>query len=97
MLSELGHDVLTVQSAGQANQKIPDDRVLAYATRRSRSVLTVNRSDFIKLHKQNANHAGIIVCTEDMNRTALSSRIHAAISQEKSLKRLLIRINRPSL
>jgi Domain of unknown function (DUF5615) len=28
----LGHDVLTVQEAGNANQKIPDDRVLAYVT-----------------------------------------------------------------
>ena len=97
MLIELGHDVLTVQEAGQANQQIPDDQVLAYATRQNRAVLTVNRSDVIKLHKQNADHAGIIVCTEDMNRARLSNRIHAAISKETSLEGQLIRVNRPSL
>jgi hypothetical protein len=31
-LRRLGHDVLTSYEAGQANQKIPDDQVLAYAT-----------------------------------------------------------------
>lgn len=28
-LRDLGHDVLTVQEAGKANLKIPDDEVLA--------------------------------------------------------------------
>lgn len=32
-LRDLGHDVLTVQEAGNANLKIPDDRVLAFATK----------------------------------------------------------------
>lgn len=31
-LRNLGHDVLTVQEAGKANLKIPDDEVLAFAT-----------------------------------------------------------------
>jgi predicted nuclease of predicted toxin-antitoxin system len=42
----LGHDVLTVQEAGNANQKIPDDQVLAYATANNRAVLTINRHQF---------------------------------------------------
>ncbi len=29
-LRRLGHDVLTVQEAGKANQEIPDDEVLAF-------------------------------------------------------------------
>ena len=33
ILRNLGHDVLTVQEAGKANQKIPDDEVLAFAAR----------------------------------------------------------------
>jgi predicted nuclease of predicted toxin-antitoxin system len=94
LLRELDHDVLTVQ---EANQRIPDDEVLAYATRLGRAVLTVNRADFIKLHKQSSNHSGIIVCTENLNRKQLADRIHDAISSESTLAGKLIRINRPSV
>ncbi len=36
-LRNFGHDVLTVQEAGNANQEIPDDEVLAFATKNQRS------------------------------------------------------------
>lgn len=39
-LCRLGHDVLTVQAAGNANLKIPDDLVLEFATTNDRVVLT---------------------------------------------------------
>ena len=91
----LGHDVLTVQAAGQANQRIPDDQVLAFAASQNRAVLTVNRSNFIRLHQSVPNHAGIIVCTENLNRQQLAQSIHDAIVAEKSLSGKLIRINRP--
>jgi predicted nuclease of predicted toxin-antitoxin system len=97
LLRDLGHDVLTVQEAGQANQRIPDDQVLAFATAQERAVLTVNRGDFIRLHLQNPDHAGIIVCTEDIDRARLASRIHAAVSAEEMLAGKLIRVNRPNL
>jgi len=35
----LRHDVLTVQEAGNANQKIPDRTVLAFATQENRALL----------------------------------------------------------
>ncbi|MEB3310044.1 MAG: DUF5615 family PIN-like protein [Snowella sp.] len=41
-LRNLGHDVLTSYEAGNANQRIPDDRVLAEATMDNRCVLTFN-------------------------------------------------------
>jgi hypothetical protein len=50
LLVDLGHNVLTAQSAGQAHQRIPDDQVLAFATSQNRTVLTINRGDFIRLH-----------------------------------------------
>lgn len=50
-LRDLGHDVLTVQEAGLANQRIPDDEVLAFATEIDRAVITQNRKDFIQLHR----------------------------------------------
>jgi predicted nuclease of predicted toxin-antitoxin system len=95
-LRELGHDVLTVQEAGQASQRIPDDEVLAFATEKDRVVVTQNRRDFIQLHRLQPNHAGIIVCSDDRNWDALALRIHAAIVEEESLQGKLIRIVRPS-
>jgi Domain of unknown function (DUF5615) len=90
-LRDLGHDVLTVQEAGQANQRIPDDQVLAFATIQERAVLTVNRGDL-----QNPDHAGIIVCTEDIDRARLATRIHSAITLVPTLVGQLIRVNRPN-
>jgi predicted nuclease of predicted toxin-antitoxin system len=96
LLRELGHDVLTVQEAGQGNQRIPDEAVLAFAISQNRAVLTVNRADFIRLHKQDSGHAGIIVCTEDVDRQRLVQRIHAAIVVTETLAMQLIRVNRPN-
>ena len=45
-LRRAGHDVLTSAEAGNANRRIPDDQVLAYATQELRAVLTLNRRDF---------------------------------------------------
>ncbi|WP_325052189.1 DUF5615 family PIN-like protein [Dulcicalothrix desertica] len=46
-LRAFGYDVLTAKEAGNANQKIPDENVLAYAISKERTVLTRNRRDFI--------------------------------------------------
>lgn len=92
----LGHDVLTVQEAGQANQKIPDPDVLAFATADNRTVITQNRKDFIRLHNLQPKHAGIIVCTNDRDWQALANRIDAAIRDEETLQGKLIRIVRPA-
>jgi predicted nuclease of predicted toxin-antitoxin system len=64
VLRTMGHDVLTVQEAGNANLGIPDDDVLAYAVLHSRAVVTLNRQDFIRLHKSSSDHFGIIVLYE---------------------------------
>jgi predicted nuclease of predicted toxin-antitoxin system len=66
-LRALGHDVVTVQEAGKANQKIPDSDVLAFATLENRAVLTQNRKDFFRLHRTQSDHAGIVACTNDRN------------------------------
>ena len=96
LLGSLGHDVLAVQEAGQANQRIPDEQVLAFATSQNRAVLTVNRADFIRLHRQSTGHAGIIVCTEDPDRQQLADRIHATILTEGKLAGKLLRVSRPN-
>jgi predicted nuclease of predicted toxin-antitoxin system len=51
-LRSLGYDVLTALEAGQANQRIADADVLAFAASLDRAILTVNRRDFIRLHHQ---------------------------------------------
>jgi predicted nuclease of predicted toxin-antitoxin system len=95
-LRRLGHDVLTVQEAGKANQEIPDDEVLAFASADNRAVLTINRRDFIRLHRQNQNHSGVIVCTADLDFARQARGIHEAIATLSSLANQLIRVNRPA-
>lgn len=95
-LRTLGHDVLTVQEAGKANQRILDSDVLAFATVEQRALLTQNRKDFFKLHRLQPNHAGVIACTNDRDWEALASRVHQAIAVEDFLQGKLIRIVRPT-
>lgn len=95
-LRRLGHDVRTTQEAGRAGQKTPDEAVLADAIIENRTVLTHNRKDFIYLHRVQPNHAGIIVCTADLDFTGLASRIDEAIKSQVQLVGQLIRISRPA-
>lgn len=94
-LRALGHDVLTVAEAGNAGQRIPDEAVLAYATQAERAVLTINRRDFVRLHRQGIDHAGIIVCTQDADAGGQAQRIHAAVTAADELTNALLRIVRP--
>lgn len=91
----MGHDVLTVQEAGKAKQGIPDEEVLAFATSQEDSVLTINRDDFIRLHRCNDNHCGIIVFTNNRNWEQFAARINEAVTAEKCLKGKLILVVRP--
>jgi predicted nuclease of predicted toxin-antitoxin system len=95
-LRPLGHDILTVQEAGNAGLGIHDEDVLAFAVSNERAVLTLNRGDFIRLHREQPNHAGIIICTQDNNWERQATRINEAISAEEILTGKLIRVNRPS-
>ena len=94
-LRRLGHDVRTVQEAGQANRKTPDSDVLSFAAADNRAVLTYNRRNFIRLHQQAQGHAGIIVCTRDVDAVALAVRIDEAVAHLPTLDDRLIRIARP--
>jgi uncharacterized pyridoxamine 5'-phosphate oxidase family protein len=94
-LRELGHDVLTAAEAGNANQRVSDDKVLHFATQEKRVLLTFNRKDFFKLHKLVNQHAGIVACTYDANYSALANRINASC-KDTLLDNQLVRIYRPS-
>lgn len=94
-LRELGHDVMTTTEAGRHDQALSDEDVLAFAISEARAVLTLNRRHFIRLHAQQPEHRGIIVCTFDADFSDQADRLHQAIASEPSLDRQLIRVNRP--
>jgi predicted nuclease of predicted toxin-antitoxin system len=97
LLRAFGHDILTASEAGNANLRIPDESVLDFAASNERAVLTRNRRDFIRLHRLQPDHAGIIICTENPNLEQLATLINEVISAEESLKAKLIRVNRPAV
>jgi predicted nuclease of predicted toxin-antitoxin system len=96
LLREMGHDVLTVQEAGKGNLGIPDEEVLAFTISENRSVLTINRYDFIRLHRADSQHYGIIVCTNDPDRPRMASRLNEVIVDRESLQGNLIRVVCPA-
>ena len=95
-LRRLGHDVLTVLEAGKAEQAISDLEVLSFATGLGRTVLTLNRKHFIRLHIEQPAHAGIIICTYDPDFVAQAMRIHEVIASYEQLNGQLLRVNRPA-
>ena len=94
-LRRLGHDVLTIQETGRAGQAMPDEAVLAFARDAGRTLLTLNRKHFIRLHRERPAHAGIVVCTLDADFISLARRLHEAIAGNDGLAGRLIRVNRP--
>jgi len=96
LLREMGHDILTVQEAGKGNLGIPDEDVLSFAVADNRSVVTLNRDDFIRLHRADSQHCGIVVCTNDPDRARMASRLNDAIVDRVDLQGNLIRVVRPA-
>lgn len=76
-LRQLGYDVLTSYEAGQANQGIPDEDVLTFATQNERAVITLNRDDLITLHSSGISHNGIIICKTDRDYVGQTQTLHA--------------------
>ncbi|OKH44754.1 hypothetical protein NIES2101_27815 [Calothrix sp. HK-06] len=94
ILRQKGHNVLTSYEAGQANQGIPDEQVLIFATQQNRVVITLNRDDFISLHRSNINHAGIIICKDDRDYVGQANTLDAYLKENTNLSNRLIRIKK---
>jgi len=90
----MGHDVLTTHDVGKSNQGIEDNAVLRFAIETNRSALTINRRDFMQLHRANSRHTGIIVCTENRDFAAFAKCIDAAIQEAGNLANQLVRVVR---
>ena len=93
-LRKLGHDVLTIQEAGKSDQALSDGEVLAFAKRENRAVLTLNRLHFIRLHREQPDHSGIIICKFDPDFVSQGERIDKAIADNLPLAGKLVRVNR---
>lgn len=91
-LRRLGHDVLTAQEDGR--RATPDTDILARAHSLGRAVLTHNRRDFERLHRQGAEHSGIVSATHDTGFPALACRIDKELAA-CSPGRWCVRVNRP--
>jgi predicted nuclease of predicted toxin-antitoxin system len=97
ILRQLGHDVLTIQQTGKSGEGVEDSEVFAAAIVERRAVVTLNRSDFKRLHRTNQQHHGVIICTVDGDFQRQAQRIHDAIKDLASLDGQLIRVYRPDL
>jgi len=86
-LRRLEHDVLTIQEAGKAEQSVPDEEVLAFASIQGRAVLTLNRKHFIRLHRVQPKHA------RSNRRLALSLGLRLALLFAHSIRTLLLKPN----
>lgn len=93
-LRRLGHDVVTFADINKAHQAMPDQSVLHAAAADGRAVATLNRRHFIRLHAENPSHAGIIVCTFDLDFEGQAQRIDDALRGPDVLAGGLFRVQR---
>ena len=94
-LRRLGHNVVTLEELGNADQRLSDDAVLVLATEQDRAVLTINRRHFVRLHQEQQEHAGIVVWSLDLDFVGQAERIADALEVEEAVAGKLFRINRP--
>jgi hypothetical protein len=66
-----------------------------FAIRDVRAVLTLNRRDFLQLHRDLPAHAGLVLCTVDLDFVGQALRIHEAVSAAPDLRGQVLRVNRP--
>ncbi len=98
LLRAAGHDVLTSYEAGQANQRIPDDQVLRYATAAQRILITENRQDFIDLHGVTLDHPGIIIFKSDRDYTGkIQAMTDFLTIDSQPLENRLLRIRKQNM
>src|SRR6266700_1342640 len=93
-LRRLGHDVLTVLETGNAGQSWSDESVLDFAIKESRTLLTMNRRHFRRLHDANSAHAGIVLCKVDLDFLGQAILIHDVVLATDDCRGKLLVVNR---
>ncbi|MEM8959868.1 MAG: DUF5615 family PIN-like protein [Acidobacteriota bacterium] len=94
-LRRLGHDVQTLAELGKADLGVDDATVLSLAHEQKRAVLTLNRKDFLRLHRTSQVHSGLVVCSLDIDFVGQAGRISEAVSPHVQDAGWLLRIRRP--
>jgi predicted nuclease of predicted toxin-antitoxin system len=95
-LRRLGHDVLTIADVGRSGQAWADAEVLAFARDGGRALISLDRRDFMRLHRDGMPHAGLVLCTLDLDFLGQARRIHEAVAAAGELSGAVLRVNRPS-
>lgn len=91
-----GHDVTSVRER-PSWRSMPDAEVLASASEEGRAVVTHNKWDFLKLHKESqGSHAGIVACSTDDDFARLARGVHEAVSGCPDLRGQVLRVDRPA-
>jgi hypothetical protein len=57
--------------------------------------VTLNRKDFLRLHREVPVHAGIVVCTFDLDFARQARRIDEALRDFGDPRGKVLRVNRP--
>jgi nucleoside-diphosphate-sugar epimerase len=89
-----GHDVVTLVRS-LLGSGVSDAEILARARIEQRIVVTLDRRDFFRLHREQPEHEGIVACTFDPDFVGQARRIHDALPPEGVLHGILLRVNRP--
>ena len=87
---------LPSRKPARRNKPGPTKTCLSLLLRDERSLLTLNRKHFVRLHAQRTDHAGIIVCTFDPDFARQAQRIDVEIGAKSDLRGQLIHVNRPA-
>lgn len=89
-----GHDVVALV-ASSLGSGASDGAIVAMARVEQRAVVTLDRRDFFRLHREQPDHQGIIACTFDPDFAGHAVRIHEALPAGRDLRGVLLRVNRP--
>jgi hypothetical protein len=68
---------------------------LSSRARKAGQLLTLNRKDFLRLHNESSRHAGMVLCTFDLDFEDQAQRIHDAVAVFDLLAGRLVRVNKP--
>jgi predicted nuclease of predicted toxin-antitoxin system len=87
---------MTIQETGHDGESLSDEAVLSFAAAEERTLVTLNRRHFVRLHAVHPVHAGIIVCSLDSDFVALAARVDAVLRDGLPMPGRLTRVNRPT-
>ena len=68
--------------------------VLEFGIESNRVIITLNRDDFIELHRQNQKHCDIVICKADRDYQGQVEFLHSYLETQVALESRLIRVKK---